>query len=119
MSASKLAESTRPAHLAAKLNQLKLLLGHPSLHLLHPLRHHHENPIVDGLGPILPLLDVLNRMLQDRLELLYLPDESIGQIPIGPNVFHQAPHVTVNVLRQLIIVDLLLQDLFVQQVVLV
>ena len=104
MSASELAESTRPAHLAAKLDYFKLLLSHPSFHLLHPFHHRHEHPIVDGLGPILPLLDVLDRTLQDRLELLNLPDEPITEIPIGPNVVHQAPHVTVDVLRQLLVV---------------
>ena len=78
MSASELAESMRPAHLAAKLNYLKLLLGHLSLHLLHLFQHRHKDPIVDGLGPIFPLPDVLDHMLKNCFELLDLPQESIG-----------------------------------------
>ena len=52
-----------PLNLAAKLNYLKFLLGHLSLHLLHSFRHRHEDPIINGLRPILPLLDVLDRTL--------------------------------------------------------
>ena len=52
-------------HLAAKLNNLQLLLYHASLQLLHTFWHHHQNAFFHGLQPVLLLLNILDYTLED------------------------------------------------------
>ena len=54
----------------------------------------------------------LDGTFEDLLLLLHLLEQLVGQVPVGMDIRHQTPNITVNILHKFIVMDLLLEDLF-------